>query len=258
MDPSCLDICRQLEAWYATPRGQYVLNVTRRELTPILRRAFGFHLLQIGIARDPILHQDSPIHHKIQLAPEPGELIGLVADTEELPLAEDSVDTLIGHHALEFAEHPQGSLREMQRVLAPQGQLILIGFNPYSIQGLSNAVRGRFQQPLWRIHHSLSRRRVCDWLSLLGLETQSVRYIYGLPPFGRGRFRAGLENLDDKLYRSQLPMGGLYIIHALKQVHGLHRPQLKLKRRGRLVGLVPKPAATASAVGQNKTGTGGW
>jgi hypothetical protein len=43
--------------------------------------------------------------------------------------------------------------------------------------------------------------------------------------------------------RNNLPLGGLYILHATKQVSALQRPRLQLRSRGeRLIGLVPKPA----------------
>jgi len=254
MNNPSIDICRVLEGWYATPRGQYVLAATRQLLAPVLDVAFGYHLLQIGGVRESVFHQSSPIHHRIHLAAEPGNEVAVVGKVDELPFCEDSVDMLIAHHALEFAEDPHRALREMQRVLAPSGQLLIVGFNPFSVQGLSNLVRGRFHQPLWRTQHLLSKRRVCDWLSLVGCEVESVRYIYTVPPCGRGGLRSGLINVDERLSRYNLPVGGIYVIHAIKQTYGISRPRPLLKsRRSALIGLVPKPAASSHSAARHKT-----
>jgi SAM-dependent methyltransferase len=39
-------------------------------------------------------------------------------------------------HALEFHDDPHQILREVERVLIPEGELIITGFNPISIWGL--------------------------------------------------------------------------------------------------------------------------
>lgn len=45
---------------------------------------------------------------------------------EELPLPDSSVDRVLMVHALEFAENPRESLKEMWRVLAPGGRLVIV------------------------------------------------------------------------------------------------------------------------------------
>ncbi|EGP55178.1 hypothetical protein Agau_L100201 [Agrobacterium tumefaciens F2] len=56
-----------------------------------------------------------------------GELssTALVFD-EELPLPDSSIDRVLMVHALEFAENPRESLKELWRVLAPGGRLVIV------------------------------------------------------------------------------------------------------------------------------------
>jgi SAM-dependent methyltransferase len=189
------------------------------------------------------LCQNSPINHRIYAAEHPGVGVGLLAHAGELPLDSDSIDTVIAHHCLEFAPNPHQVLREIQRVLTPQGQLVVVGFNPYSLLGINTYLRGLSRQSLWHRHQPVSEKRLTDWLHLLGCEVQDIIRLYGVPPAGSGKLRQWLMRGDAWSQRNNLPLGGLYILHATKQVSALQRPRLQLRSRGeRLIGLVPKPA----------------
>lgn len=45
---------------------------------------------------------------------------------EELPLPDSSIDRVLMVHSLEFAENPRESLKELWRVLAPGGRLVIV------------------------------------------------------------------------------------------------------------------------------------
>jgi len=248
MNSECIDILTELESWYARENGQYLLQTTRAALREVLDTSFGYHILQLGVTRGQSLLESSPINHRIYAAERAGEGIGLVSQAAELPLDSDSIDTVIAHHCLEFAPNPHQVLREMQRVLTPQGQLLVIGFNPYSLAGISHYLRGLSSKSLWHQQQAVSERRLTDWLHLLGCEVQTNIRLYGMPPAGGGRLRCTLERCDAWSNRHNLPFGGLYILHAIKQVSAHHRPRGQLRRRGeRLIGLaVPKPTAAPS------------
>ena len=154
------DISTELESWYGTDTGQYLLAQTRASLSSILDTSFGYHLLQIGPAREQRLFDDSPINHRIYASSRDGGAVGLISEPESLPLESDSVDTLIAHHCLEFAEEPHQALREMQRVLTPQGKLIIIGLNPYSLLGGAAWIRRKMGSRLWSSHQPVSQHRV--------------------------------------------------------------------------------------------------
>ena len=233
----------ELESWYTRDKGQYLLATTREAVDEVLDTAFGYHLLQTGCTRGHALFSNSPINHRIYAAEKMGAGINLLALADELPLESDSVDTVIAHHTLDFADNPHQVLREIQRVLTPQGQLLLIGFNPHSLRGIGARLHGLSRKSLWHRHAGVSENRLTDWLHLLGCEVQDCTRLGAVPLLGRGAMRRWLMRLDNWSNRHNLPGGSVYILHAIKQVSAVHRPRRQWQlRRQRLMGLVPKPA----------------
>lgn len=123
---------------------------------------------------------------------------------------------------------------------------MIIGFNPYSLLGISRSLRGLSRKSVWHGYSTVSENRLTDWLHLLGCEVQDRVRLGSVPLAGRGRLRQWLAAADDWGNQHNLPSGGLYIVHAIKQVSAVHRPRRHFRLSGeRLIGLVPKPAAVA-------------
>lgn len=59
---------------------------------------------------------------------------------DAIPLLPESIDVVIIHHALEFSLNPRSILEEAYQILAPNGNLIIIGFNPLSMWGLKQLI----------------------------------------------------------------------------------------------------------------------
>ncbi len=238
------EIFEQLESWYAGERGAYLLDQTRVTLQQHLDTAFGYHILQLGQLSGMSLIDGSPIRHHIRAGAWPTAGVDLLCDGDELPLESDSVDVVVAHHSLEFDPNPHQVLREIQRVLTPQGQLLLVGFNPYSLRGITTRCRGLWRHSPWRAYRPVSEHRLRDWLHLLGCEVQHSSFIYAVPPVGSGRLRRALQACDGWCVAHNLPVGGVYVVHAVKQVVAKNRPRPALRsRRRRLIGLAtPSPA----------------
>ena len=237
-----IDTLTKLESWYAGENGQYLLASTRDAVSAVLDTAFGYHLLQTGSTRGHALFAHSRINHRIYVAQRPGDQINLLALADELPVESDSIDTLIAHHTLDFADDPHQILREIQRVLTPQGQLLMIGFNPHSLLGLGSRLRGLRRDSLWHAHHPVSESRLTDWLHLLGCEVQDCTRMGTVPLAGKGAIRRRLTAIDKWCLRRNLP-GGIYMLHAIKRVPAVRQPRRHWQlRRQRFIGLVPKPA----------------
>ena len=238
------DISSELESWYLGDNGQYLLEGLSSELSRVLDVSFGYHLLQTGPVTGETLLAPSKIHHHIVSRCEAMASVDLVALDEELPLESDSVDLVVALHSLEFCSNPHQALRELQRVLMPQGHLVIIGFNPYSLKGLRNRLSAMRGASVWRDQHLLSAHRVSDWLHLLGCEVERSSSFYSLPPVGTGSFRSAVTRCDQWLKRYGSPFGGIYMTHAIKQVGGINTRVRRLPRRERLMGLtVSKPVA---------------
>lgn len=242
----CSDILAELERWYCSERGRYLLQTSRAAVERTLDTNFGYHLLQLGLLSDQPLMERSRISHKLFCAERGGEGIDLVAYADELPLESDSVDTVIVHHCLEFARNPHRVLREIQRVLTPQGQLLIAAFNPVSALGVEARARGMLRDTLWQNYRPITPGRLTDWLHLLNCEVHQTFHTGSFTPFGRGRFRQWMTAADAWLAGHNVPLGGVFIVHASKQVVGMHPTRQKSPRAsGRLIGLVsnPRPAA---------------
>lgn len=241
----CSDISTELESWYANATGRRVQASVQAALEPILETAFGYHLLQVGLTRQQPLFGTSRIRHQVYIAPHPGQAVTLVAEHDELPLESDSVDVVIAQHCLDFAVEPHQVLRELQRVLTPHGQLLLLGFNPWSLLAGVHWLRGIGGNPLWKGHRPVGCPRLLDWLRLLGCEAESCRYLSPLPVWGEGRLARAAEAANGWSERHGLPLGDIYLVHAIKQVGGTARPLRRARRSGRLIALgVPNPAPT--------------
>jgi len=237
-------ICEQLESWYQKPAGQYLLKQEQGLVSELLDQVFGYHLLQFGPTRDHALGACTSLNHKILASERSGLRVGLQCDAVELPFTNDSIDVVILHHALEFSENPHALLREAHRVLAPQGHMVVLGFNPASLFGLGLTVRGLLPRSLWRSARGIGSQRLRDWLHLLGSDVQTVRHTYTVPPLGGAKTFRTLSRCDEFLTRYNVPLGGVYAMHAQKHVAALTPLRDRWRKRvgSRLIGLAtPKP-----------------
>jgi len=91
------------------------------------------------------------------------------AKMDEWPIACESVDALILPHLLEFEADPHRILGEAERVLKPEGQLYVLGFNPWSLPGLLR--HRRRSAAAWNARF-IGSFQVMDWLNLLKFEAE--------------------------------------------------------------------------------------
>ena len=111
---------------------------------------FGFHALQIGLPECPFLAQ-SRIASKWTLDYDPPA--DIIADPHGLPFAENTIDLIVMPHALEFTDDPHLMLREAWRVIRPEGQIVIAGFNPFSLFGIETLLRPRRDAAVERQFH---------------------------------------------------------------------------------------------------------
>ncbi|MBE0622841.1 MAG: class I SAM-dependent methyltransferase, partial [Burkholderiales bacterium] len=134
-----------LSDWFATPKGEYVLRWERAQIDSAVEDVFGFNAVQICLPQFDLLRQSRIALHT-RLGPDCSS--DLVADSGALPLASGSIDLVVLPHVLEFSQHPHRILREAARVLMPDGQIVISGFNPLSLWGIKRALGlGRHEYP---------------------------------------------------------------------------------------------------------------
>jgi len=125
--------CQTFDDWLATPLGCYVMAREQMIFDHALPDLFGFYALQMGCAAVPLM-QTSRVTHRFTLAWD--TTASLLSEPDQLPFAENQFDVIVLPHTLEFQALPHEVLREVFRVLRPEGRLLISGFNPYSLFGI--------------------------------------------------------------------------------------------------------------------------
>jgi len=157
-----------------------------------------------------------------------------------LPICSGSIDAVLLPHSLEVEPDPGAVLREAERVLIGEGQLIVLGFRPWSPWGLRAAASRSGYPPGFR--RLLSERRLRDWLVLLGFEVSLVRYyLHVLPAEPKGDpGRSALGMLRRGLF-NPLPAGG-YLIRARKRVYAPTPLRMRRRDHAPLLGTLVNPS----------------
>lgn len=203
--------------WFASPLGAYLLEREQSYYDRAVADIFGFYAVQIGLNGFDFL-RNSRIPGRIhcgQTAP-----AQVLAEPMFLPFESQSMDLLAMPHVLEYTGHPHQVLREAERVLRPEGRLILSSFNPRSLWGLARILKGHEKGFPWN-GQFLNMSRVKDWLALLGFELAAGSMCcYRLPVNQENwlkRFRF-MEPAGDRWWAMG---GGVYFLQAVKRVHGM-------------------------------------
>lgn len=218
-----------------------MLQEQRLLLDDILVRSVGYHALQCSVGGTEPLLESCRIRRRHYLG-RPGDAgATLYADPASLPLANHSLDLVLLHHSLDFEANPHEVLREATRILIPGGLLVVVGFNPFSLWGITRLLRLTTGLAPW-LARFLPAQRVHDWLCVLGLELEGYESAhYDLPLGTAGRRRtAWLARLGARLWPRR---GAFYILVARKRAAMIRplRPRFALPERSPQV--IPVPLA---------------
>ena len=179
---------------------------------------FGFRAVQVGLPDVDFLRQNR-IPYRFSLALEPGA--GIAADPLQLPLASQSVDLVVLPHVLEFHPSPHEVLREAERVLMPEGHLVLSGFNTLSLWRLRQAMPFMDKQGAPWESRFIGLLRLRDWLRVLGFEINGGQFGCYVPPFQQQIWLDRFAFMDKAGARWWPLFGGIYVIRAVKRVSGM-------------------------------------
>ena len=246
----------QLPQWLKTPAREYLLAWEQRHLDQAVADVFGFHALQLGLPELDALGANRMPHRWLavesmpradevraeggaaeaaDVAP-PRQTVALRCHFDALPFDSASLDLVVLPHSLELARDPHLTLREVERVLVPEGRVLILGFNPASLWGTRQRL-GRMRRRLGmgterdlflpRAGEFIGYRRLRDWLRLLSFEVESGRFGCYIPPVTSAKWLARFGWMERAGDRWWPPFGALYYIVAVKRVRGM-----------RLIGLV--------------------
>lgn len=203
--------------WLDSPGGRYVLAWEMGQFDSAVDDVFGFNAVQVGLPHIDFLRENR-IAFKARIGAETGG--ALRADPWKLPLASQSIDLIVLPHVLEFSAHAHQILREAERVLMPEGSIVISGFNPVSLWGAKRAMRRRGPDYPW-CGKFIGLLRLKDWLALLGFELNGGRFGCYVPPFAQSRWLerfAFMERAGDRWWPIA---GGVYVVRAVKRSVGM-------------------------------------
>lgn len=235
------------------PAADRLLQWEQQQADELLADVFGYHAVQLGWPELQALRANRMQHHWLA-QPEfesdnPLDLgAHLQLDSRAWPWSADSLDLVVLPHALERSADPHACLREVARVLIPEGQVLITGLNPLSAWGWQQSrCERRMPVPTSTL---IGYRRLRDWLRLLGFEVQVSRFGGWTPALGSERWMQRLGWLESMGQRWWPILGGVYLILATKRVPGVRWLE------GRRWRTVRSPASGTVPIARSDTSSG--
>jgi SAM-dependent methyltransferase len=242
------DAIIEFAQWLQSPPGRYLLAWEQDQMDRMVSDVFGYHAMQLGLPqlgalranRMPhrwVAHDSLLVPQPLELPPPPGSIttqspdmpVALHCDFDALPFPNQSIDLVVLPHGLELSRDPHETLREVERVLVPEGRVVIVGFNPASLWGLRQQA-GHVRQ---RLHVSARPRflpasgefvgywRLRDWLRLLSFEVEHGRFGCWRPPLRSQRWLDRFQWVESVGERWWPVLGALYFVVAVKRVRGM-------------------------------------
>lgn len=235
--------------WTDSALGHYLLEWEQQRCDEAVADIFGYHSLQLGLPMLQGLRANRMPHRWLALE-EPGLAqpaglevpVALVADARALPFGEASLDLVLMPHTLETSPDPHAALREAARVLVPEGRLVVCGLNPVSLLGLQRRIE-RSAAYLAGMSLGMSYWRLRDWLQLLGLEIEAVRFGCYRPATQDAQWLRRWQFMERMGRRGWPVLGGAYCLVAVKRVRGMRLLEPSWRAGRAAAGAVPVPAA---------------
>jgi len=235
-----------LHHWFDSPPGRYLLAWEQARFDEAVADIFGYHSLQLGMPLLDGLRANRMPYQWLALGQEgvPGPMadaqavdggasplwrhtVDLLAESVALPFADASLDLIVLPHTLELSIDPHATLREVERVLMPEGRVVISGLNPTSLWGLRQR-RARLYQRLGRgslylpdVGEFIGYRRLRDWLRLLSFEVESARFGCYRPAVRSAQWLERFGWMDPLGEKWWPILGAAYFLVAVKRVHGM-------------------------------------
>ncbi len=229
----------ELAEWFQTPPGQYVLAWERAQFDERVADVFGFQAWQVGLPGLDLLRANRMPFKAVvgaEIAIDDATIgwrNGVAALPEALPFDSQSLDLLVLPHAFECTDSPHQVLREVERVLVPEGRVVISGFNPWSLWGARNAMPGMEAWLPRPVSSQVSPLRMKDWLKLMSFEVDATRFGCYVPPCRTDQWLRRWHFLEAPGQRWWTLGGAVYVMSATKRVIGMRiiGPAWKKKRQ---------------------------
>ncbi|HTJ96883.1 MAG TPA: methyltransferase domain-containing protein [Rhodocyclaceae bacterium] len=215
--------------WLETEQGLYVRRWVEARHDQLVADIFGFNAVQVGLPQLDLLRSNR-MPFQFKCSDEDGVGVRVKSTALELPFESSSIDLVVLPHILEFSEHPHRVLREVERVLVPEGSVIVTGFNPFSLWGMHRRLTRQRSEAPWRGRY-ISVPRLKDWFTLLGMETHMGCFGCYAPALEQEKWLQRWHFMEPAGDRWWPFAGGVYMLQAIKRVHGMRLITPKWKER---------------------------
>lgn len=164
-----------LFAWYQTPRGRLLQALETRYLKHAIQVGCRQTVVQVGGLNWENDFIDCSLYEKFTVVDYRRlgwqEALKIQAKAYALPIQTASVDLVILPHILEFDEHRFQTIREVERILKPEGELIILSFSPWNLWLRYQFILDKRLSNSWHAHF-IRKARIIDWLKLLNFEVK--------------------------------------------------------------------------------------
>lgn len=210
-----------LQRFYASRLGEIARAATLRRIEALWPSCAGLDVLGVGYA-PPYLDRFReearrtaafmPAAQGAEAWPAGGPAAAVLGDETRLPFMDAVFDRVVLVHALEEAEAPRLLLREVWRVMAPEGRLLVIAANRAGLWARADATPFGHGRPY-------SRRQLSGLLSDAMFEPTASAVTLHAPPLAWGPVMALAEAFERGGALLRAPFGGLVLMEAVKRLY---------------------------------------
>ncbi len=255
----------ELREFYASPLGDAARAMVERKLKEAWGDARGLDVLALGYGTPfvapfrPAARRvvgAMPAQQGVEVWPPGGRNLAVLTDEDTLPFANALFDRILVVHGLEESADPVGFLREVWRVLAPSGRVIV---TVASRNGLwANTERTPFGHG-----RPYTRGQLADLMREAELEPSGwTRALYAPPVGWTARWAEGFEQAGSRLWPG---FAGLLLMEAVKQTFAVKprgararvaaAPVLAPAGGAAPASRAPKPASTRGVLAKDAPGS---
>ncbi|MEM7749200.1 MAG: methyltransferase domain-containing protein [Pseudomonadota bacterium] len=227
----------ELRAFYSRPLGHAVRRLLGHRIRARWRNVHGQTLVGLGFAtpylgayRDEAARLGAlmPASQGALVWPRDGDVRCALVDEINLPLPDNSVDRLLGVHCLEGSESTRHLLREMWRILSPEGRLLLIVPNRSSVWARADKTPFGHGRPY-------SRGQLERILSEAMFTPEHWSWALHVPPMEHKLVLNSIVSIERLGARVWPGIGGIILVEATKE---LIAPSINGQRARAFGGLV--------------------
>lgn len=239
-----------LGEFYASRFGNTTKRLIANRLRPLVGPVGGSRIVGLGYAL-PYLPAETgeargclalmPARQGVIPWPPEGSIRSCLVDECDLPLLESAVDLALVIHGLELTDAPGEMLKELWRVMSPQGRMLLVVPNRRGLWASVDTSPFGFGQPF-------SGSQLAGLLREAQFSIVSWSQALFMPPLGRNFMLSTASVWEAVGARITPGLGGVIVVEAVKQVYAISSGK-RVRRMAPGLRPVLRPAALRQLVG---------